>query len=295
MSLPPPPAPGPAPAEPAAWVDRQRAMNRSRFDAWEPSAPHRARVTEELARGFDPAGEPRLALLGVGPALDVDLPGLLGTFAEIVAADLDEDSLREGLERQGVAGDARVRAVAGDDLLPTAGAAFAGEAAGDYLYGLAEGTGLPRVGDGFAAAGSLALLTQLIERVVEHVGPDHPQLPDFAAAVRAGHLKTLAGLLAPGGVGLLVCDLFSEATCPGLADAAEADLPDLVEREVNRGNVFHGANPRRLLADAKLAARSAAGPPKVQLLAPWRWTTTNRCFAVVGVKFRLAGGDGPAG
>ena len=298
----PPPAPKPA-AEPADraddrvddWADRQREMNRSRFDAWGPSAPHRARVTEELVRGFDPADEPRLTLLGVGPALDVDLPDLLRTFAEIVAADLDGDSLREGLARQGVADDPRVRAVAGDDLLPTAGADFDGVAAGAYLGGLAEGRALPNVGGRFEAAGSLALLTQLIERVVVHVGPDHPQLADFAAAVRGGHLKTLAGLLAPGGTGLLVCDLFSAVTCPELTDAAEADVPALVEREVARGNLFHGVHPLRLREDAIAAATSAAGPPKVQLLKPWRWMTTYRCFAVTGVKFKLAGGDGAAG
>ena len=318
MSAPTPPPAAESAAESAAWVDRQRAMNRSRFDAWEPSASHRAQVTEELTRGFDPADEPRLALLGVGPALDVDLPDLLGTFGEVVAADLDGDSLREGLARQGVADDPRVRAVVGDDLLPNAGADFDGAAAGAYLAGLAERRALPNVGAGFDAAGSLALLTQLIERVVERVGPDHPQLPDFAAAVRGGHLKTLAGLLVPGGTGLLVCDLFSAVTCPELTDVPDEEVPALAEREIARGNLFHGVHPLRLVEDATtaattaagppkvqrpekfvtaatyIAATTAAGPPKVQLLRPWRWRTTNRCFAVTGVKFKLAGGDGAA-
>ena len=172
----------------------------------------------------------------------------------------------------------------GDDLLPTADAPFAGEAAAAYAAGLEE----PRVPDwadgGYDAAASLTLLTQLIDRVAQAVGPDHADLPAFAAAVRTGHLRTLAGLLKPGGVGLLVCDLFSDATCPELKDVAEARVPELAMREIARGNVFQGVHPenlrRTLLSDVPGKIE------KVQLLAPWVWSTGERRFAVTALKFR---------
>ena len=270
------------------WLASQRAANRSRFDAWDASAPHRARVTAEIARGFSPADEADLLLLGVGPAVDVDLPALLRTFSSIVAADFDGDTLGEALARQGVADEPGLSVAIGDDLLPGAEAPAASGLGDAYLGKLAAIPALPAIGgERFDAVASLSLLTQLIERVVQRVGPDHPRLPRFAEAVRAGHLRTLAGLLEPGGVGLLVTDLFSDATAPGLADVPPDDVPEFVVAEVGRGNVFHGVHPSTLLdtlrSDPVLAPR--IGP--TQLLKPWVWTTDRRAFAVTAVKFRL--------
>ena len=285
--MPAPPTPSDRVANPAAggdWLAVQRASNLTRFDAWEASASHRDRVTAEIARGFSPEAEPRLCLLGVGPAVDVDLPTLLETFSEVVAADLDAATLGEGLRRQGVGEDPRVRAAGGVDLLPTAGDPHEGAAAGDYLASLAERRLPTEIGAGFDAAASLTTLTQLIDQVVHAVGSENPSLPDFAAAVRAGHLRTLAGLLRPGGVGLLVCDLFSDVTCPALADAADAEMPDLVRRELARGNVFHGVHPDGLLRSLRT---DVPGVGPTQLLKPWVWRTVHRRYAVTAVKFRL--------
>ena len=278
-------------ADPSAdWAASLRADNRSRFEGWEPSAPHRRHVTRQLALGFDPADRPRLALLGFGPGLDADLPTLLTTFAEIAVADIDGETVREALDRQGVAGDDRVKTAFGGDLLPTAGGPHAGEHAADYADGLSAGRPVPGVGGGFDAAGSVAVLTQLIDRVVDRVGPDDPRLPDFAAAVRVGHLRTLAGLLKPGGVGLLVTDLFSAVTCPALKTADSADVPALIEAELAKENVFVGVHPVLLMHSAR-GEIGGVRVAKTQLLKPWRWDTANRSYAMTGVKFRLAGPD----
>ena len=272
------------------WRATQREFNRSRADGRDEAAPHRRRVTTELCRGQAGGRSPRLTLLGVGPGLDCDFPALLETFAAVAAADLDASSLAEGLARQGVADDPRVRAVGGDDLMPLPGdaddtAAVMAACAGHRLPGALAGAA--------DVAGSLCLLSQLVDRVAGRVGPADRRLPGFAAAVRSGHLRSLADALRPGGVALLVTDLFSDATCPALRSAADADAPALVERELARGNVFHGVHPAALLRTLREDPGLAPRVVRAQCLKPWVWRTPNRAFAVTAVRFRLGGG-GPA-
>ena len=272
-----------SPSDPDQWRDRQRALNAERGDGGPAADPHRRRVTAELCRGADVDSPQRLTLLGLGRAGDVDLPELLTRFASVTAVDLDGEGLAEGLAEQGVAGDARVRAAGGVDLLPLPArdprlpAVLADPPLPDDLRGAAE------------VAGSLCLLSQLVDRVAELVGRRHPGLPALAAAVRVGHLRRLADCLAPGGVGLLVTDLFSEATCPGLPSVSGDDAADLIAAELARGNVFHGVHPanvlRTLADDPELSPRVA----RSQCLKPWVWRPGRRAFAVTAVRFRLHG------
>lgn len=136
-------------------------------------------------------------------------------------------------------------------------------------------------------AGSLCLLSQLVDRVVRRVGAGHPQLPALAAAVRRGHLRQLADSLVPGGVALLATDLFSEATCPRLRTVTEGDAQALIRDELARGNVFHAVHPAYVL---RTLAEDPALSPRVsrsQALKPWVWRTGGRAFAVTAVRFRL--------
>ena len=271
------------PPDADAWRSRQRHHNRARGAGGAAAVPHRRKVTAELGRGVPADSSRRLTLLGVGRAGDVDLPDLLDRFAFITAVDLDAESLAEGLREQGVDEDDRVRALGGADLLPLP-AKMA-----DLLPALTD----PPLPDGLNGAadvaGSLCLLSQLVDRAAEAVGRDHPRLPALAAAVRVGHLRRLADCLVPGGVGLLVTDLFSEATCPDLPSVDDDDAADLIAAELARGNVFHGVHPsnvlRTLTGDAELSPRIA----RSQCLKPWVWRPGRRAFAVTAVRFRLHG------
>ena len=270
------------------WLAVQRANNAGRGDGGPAAGPHRRRVTAELLRGVEPAAGKRLTLLGVGRAGDIDLPDLLDGFGAVTLADLDGESLAEGLDSQGLSDHDRVTTHSGVDLMPLP-ADTGGLTTGQRPAALLD----PPLPDGLRGgadvAGSLCLLSQLIERVVRAVGPHHPLLPALAAAVRTGHLRQLAGCLAPGGVGLLVTDLFSEATCPRLRDVPDASAADLVAAELDRGNVFHGVHPthvlRTLTDDPELSPRVA----RSQCLKPWVWRPGARAFAVTAVRFRLQG------
>ena len=275
----------------ADWAAVQRAMNLSRFDAWEASGPHRRRVTAELCRGAAGDASQTLTLLGVGPALDLELPRLLERFGTVIAADLDGESLTAGAERQGVSGDPKLKLLAGVELMPAADEPFAGAATGSYLAGLRNAAAPGSLRGTADVAGSLTLLTQLVDRVVRRVGAGHPALPAFAAGVRVGHLRTLADVLNPGGVGLLVTDLFSDRTLPGLADVPADDVPAVVERELARGNVFHGVHPAYLMQTLRTDPDLAPRVARSQCLKPWVWRTDHRAFAVTAVRFRLKGDE----
>ena len=248
------------------------------------AADHRRRVTAELLRGVDPAVRPALTLLGVGRAGDVDLPALVAAFARVRLVDLDAESLAEGVREQGLRDDPRVEPHGGVDLLPLPDAG-AGDPA---LLSAVADPPLPGNLRGAAdVAGSLCLVSQLVDRVARRVGGADPRLPTLAAAVRAGHLRRLADCLGPGGVGLLVTDLFSESTCPGLPGLARDQAPARILAELDRGNVFHGVHPanvlRTLREDEHLRGRVA----RTQCLRPWVWRTGRRTFAVTAVRFRL--------
>ena len=268
------------PTDPAR-RELHRAWNAARGDGGPGAAPHRAKVTGELLRGVDPAAGAALTLLGAGRCGDVDLPALLGGFASVTAADFDADALAAGFTAQGVAGDPRVTALGGADLMPL-------PAGRD---GFLEACGDPPVPAGLAGAadvaGSLCVLTQLIDHALARVGHGHSQAAGVAGVVRAGHLRQLAGCLKPGGLGLLVTDLLSEATCPDLLTASDADAPAVIAAALERGNVFRGVSPAHLLRAVR--EDPALGPrvARSQLLRPWVWRPGERAFAVTAVRFRL--------
>ena len=262
-------------ADPSANADIQRERNRQRFDAWDASEPHRRKLTGEVARGFDPAAAPRLLVLGAGPLVDLDLPGLLKTFAGITLVDLDAETLPGAVARQLPGGDVRVATRGGIDLLPADPDAPS------------EPTAVPDLGGPFDCVVSPALLTQLIETALGRLGRERPGAGAFAEAVTIGHLRTMMGLLKPGGVGLLVTDLFSGVTAPGLADWTADEVPARVEAELARGNIYHGVHPRHLIRTLRHRAAFVGGPASVQLLKPWVWHTDHRAFAMTGVKFKM--------
>src|SRR5262245_51257496 len=80
----------------------QFALNRSTRDGWEPFAVHRRQMSD-LIRATA-SGRPRLCVLGAGNCNDLDLRLLLGMSDRVHLVDLDEEALRGGIERQGVAG-----------------------------------------------------------------------------------------------------------------------------------------------------------------------------------------------
>ncbi len=273
---------------------RQVDINATSRDQWEGFAEHRRRLTAALVRET-PVERSRLCVLGAGNANDLDLPALLSTHREVHLVDIDDEALARGAERQGVAGDPRLRLHGGVDVTAALGVLAdrtptSELAAADFeamAAWPASRTAMVLPG-GFDRVASTCLLTQILETAAHSLGKSHRQLGDAEAALRSGHLRLMARLAAPGGEALLVTDVVSSqmlAELPALPAEALAGLSTRLGRE---GNHFREVHPRQILAalrsDPSLGPRVAS----VAQLTPWRWQLHDRTYLVAAIRFRLA-------
>ena len=105
---------------------------------------------------------------------------------------------------------------------------------------------------------STCLLSQVLETAAHALGRNHRQIAEAEAALRAGHLRLMARLAAPGGEALLVAEVVSSDTLAELPRLPEVDLAGLLPELGREGNHFRGVHPRQLLA--ALRADPSVGP-----------------------------------
>jgi hypothetical protein len=277
----------------------QLEHNRESAAGWEAFAAHREKVTDLLAGGSAP--EPsRLCVLGAGNCNDLDLPALLRPHREVHLVDLDAEALARGVARQGLADSPAVHRHGGMDVTGVL----------DALAGWAPPAAIspadlaacaleplrrvaPALPGPFDVVASTCLLSQLILAVVHAVGERHPRFLELLQAVRAGHLRLLANLIAPGGAGVLITDVVSSDTFPALGSVAEETFPGVLAQLIRERNFFHGVNPSVLVSLFRtdpVLAREVAG---LEPLRPWRWDLGPRLYAVCALKLRKAGLPGP--
>lgn len=273
----------------------QRKFNRATREAWEGFASHRARVMECILA----AAGGRLAVLGAGNVNDIDLARLLESFDELHLVDLDAEAPALGVARQGVA-PSSVRVHGAVDLSGVmehldgfwGGAADerAAETAVDAAVRAATAFATPSLGGPFDVVVSACLLSQLVDQVVNTLGPDHPGTPRLVRAVRDRHLRLLLDLAAPGGHVLLVTDVLSTAVDPQLGSLPDSALPALLDRAMREGLCFAGTNP------IELAAAFAKDPAVAHTSrsAPWRWSVGSLTFLVCAVSADLKRGADPS-
>ncbi len=273
---------------------RQVDINATSRDQWETFAEHRRCLTAALARGAVP-GQSRLCVLGVGNANDLDLPALLAAHREVHLVDVDSQALARGAERQGVASHPRLLRHGGVDVTAMLGV-LSGLTPMSALHPAdleamaawpASRTAMVLPG-GFDRVASTCMLSQVLETAAHALGAGHRQVDDAQAALRAGHLRLMARLAAPGGEALLITDV---ASSRGIAELPALDvqaLPGLLTELARTGNHFRGVHPRQLLA--ALRADPALGPIVADAapLAPWRWRLHDRTYLVGAIRFRLA-------
>lgn len=235
----------------------------------------------------------RLCVLGAGNTNDLDLSVLLTRFDEVHLIDIDVESVDAGVSRQGFGDDPRivVRAaevtgvfdrverwtaatpLSPDDL----------ETAANATTQVAETIGR----ESFHVVASVGLLSQLMLSVVRAIGETHPSFMPTLQAIRLGHMRLLADLLVPGGVGLLITDVVSSDSCNALHTAEETQLPVLLTEEVRRHNFFHGVNPfiiEKVLRTDPVLAQLIEG---IAPIHTWKWDVGPRVYAVCGFGFRI--------
>ena len=258
-------------------IASQVASNRSVAGHEGHFAGHRARMTAEIGARAPQGGAGRLCLLGAGNANDVDLDALCALFAEVHLVDLDAAASARARAGVGEERRSRIRVHAPFDAsgifdrleewarLPPAPSVIEQEA-----RAVPERV-VSALGGPFDVVVSCCLLTQLQLVLLEVVGDRNPRFAELRLALGRIHVHTLASLLAPGGVALLVTDLTSSETYPFAALAPDADLRALMSDLLAADNVIYASHPGRLSAeirrDPDWKSRFAVGSP----IGPWLW------------------------
>jgi hypothetical protein len=272
---------------------RQAAFNASSRGQWDGFAGHRRKVSALLG-AVAALGRTRLCVLGVGNGNDLDLPALLEVHREVHLVDLDPEALERGVGRQGVAGHPSLHLHGGIDvtgMLDTIATWSPRTPIGTAdLEALAEwpsrrvAMALP---EPFDLVASTCLLSPLIGNAYHAVGEGHPRFLALVQAIRAGHLRLLTHLAAPGGTTVLVTDVASTDTFPALGSFPESSLPGLLRRLADGRGFFHGVAPAVLSSafrnDPVLRPRVAG----LEWIPPWRWNLHERLYLVLALRCRV--------
>ncbi len=271
-------------------VLRQQArsnQNALKYDAL--FADHRSHLTAAVTAAGPAGGAGRLALLGAGACLDLDLAEVANAYREIHLVDLDRAAI-DG---------ARARQASVQGQISCHGPVDLSGVISELDHWMKESPTLsaldalvPTAADRISAAlpgpfdvtVSCCLATQLSLGLTSVLGQQSLFLPDLRKRVLTIHLRSLAQLTVPGGTALFVSDVCSNDRYPLDDLPAGSDLAEVLATLSRTGNVFFGSDPllvRQVLRkDAVLAARFAAP----RSLAPWLWRTSpSRVFLVYGL------------
>ena len=230
-------------------VVRQLRLNRETLDFWRLYRSHREAAANLISRKPQP-GSASLCILGAGNCNDLDLARFTSRFAQVHLVDLDRQALDKGVERQSPPAPGRIRLHGGIDLTGILKTLATWERHRPKRESIAHCirearafAGLP-VPDRFDVVASMCLLSQIIDSVVSMTGPGAVPL-ELVRALRQRHLRLLAELLLPGGVGILVTDFALEQ---GGARQPQAHSPPPGSAPASPGGTFLGTSPEELCA-----------------------------------------------
>lgn len=208
-----------------------------------------------------------ICVLGAGNCNDLDLRDLILHGATLQLLDLDIAAVDEACVRAGIRDSERVSLVE-IDLLSVCHESIGSVPLPDPSRDLTSD---------FDAVVSTCILSQLLdESLSEH---DLAACDQVALAIdlRRAHLRLMAGLLRPGGVGILVSDLVSSDTCPDLKRVDASLRPgEIMDAAVSSGNFFHGLNPYAVLRELSEGTTNPVVVEDVRGHGPWLWDVTDR-------------------
>jgi hypothetical protein len=269
-----------------------RNNNRATAPSWDDFSSHRERVTR-LALEAAPDAGGRLAVLGAGNCNDVDLGALAARYQEVHLIDVDLEAVRRAKARALSDVASRLVLHAPVDLTGSMDrlAAFRQSAPTAAQLGALSKVGAEKVlaalPGGFDVTLSACLLSQLMHTCYLALGAKHPGLQLTAYAVSVAHLRSLAGLLAPGGTGLLVTDTISSETYAIDELWAGRDPIELLGEVDRTGRVLSGTGPaqvRGILIQDQLLSETVTPP---RLIPPWRWRLASELtYLVYAYAFR---------
>ena len=290
-------SPLPCRCRPGSLLAGLEKLNRDTDRNWSRYASHRERVTELTLAALSGHANGRVCILGAGNCNDLSLAEVSTRAAEIHLVDADGGALERGVARAlrrrplRTSGTTRLVLHAGIDLsgLPPG---VMDEQRFSLSAVVKEALAGPRlaIGQPFDVVISVGLLTQLISLPVDALGAGHPELTPVVLAVRTGHMRLLVHLLRPGGHAVLITDVVSSDTTPGLAGAPDEALPRLLSGALAQRNFFTGVNPVKLRDELRTDPQLATTTTDSSLSGPWRWFIgPTRAYLVIGLTFRRTG------
>jgi hypothetical protein len=230
----------------------------------------------------------KLCILGAGNGNDLDLSLLVPRYGKVTLVDLDADALQHAAARVSNQQYPSVETIAGVDLSGILDllAQWPGQPLPSQTIDQAVKR-LSRIGPTsvlgrYDVVASTCLLSQMIDSVVERLGPDHPQLVEVTLTLRDSHLKLLRELTVASGTALLITDFVSSDTLPSLSTVTDQSLEGLLVQAIDQRNFFTGLNPA-VLAQRLGDASVVGGRAVIELSRPWRWQLGDRTFAVAAI------------
>ncbi len=269
------------------FAERQIRLNRATEKNASLFAPHRRHVTDLALRA---EGGPA-AVLGAGNCNDVDLPTLASRFQEVHLVDLDGEALRGATLRE----PEEVRA----KLVPHGGVDLSGLL--DLLAGWDHAPPSPAEIDAAVGRRRAGSRSGRRARSLPLELPAHADDPVDRGSARGaaptrrrsrarppdGSPPAVARSLRRDGLGVIVSDMVSSDTVPGLHATPPGALRARMEALVRGKNFFTGANPYVLAAALTTQPDLAPLVRDVALVEPWLWQIAERrSYLVFAVAFR---------
>lgn len=269
-------------------VTRQLRLNRETLDNWRLYRSHREAVADLICRPPQ-AASARLCILGAGNCNDLDLARFTGRFAQVHLVDLDRQAMAKGVQRQSPRAPGSISLHGGVDLTGILKTLVTWERYRPGRESIAHCirearafAGLPFPGR-FQVVASMCLLSQIIDSIVSVTGSGAvPE--DLVETLRQRHLRLLAELLVPGGVGYLVTDFARERGGPR---PARETSPEPESAAVAPGNAFLGLNPRELRESVSDDAVLRNQVRQVRVSPSWLWRQNpRRTLRVCAIQFQ---------
>ena len=252
-------------------IDRQFRLNQSTNSHWNLYDSHRQSV-QDLITSVPHISSARLCVLGAGNCNDLDLNRLIRYFSEIHLVDLDSKALERGVSQQKLIKHKKIKLHGGIDvtgIFPTLKSWSASKKTSTFLHHCIRQalnfTGLPFLGS-FEITISTCLLTQIIDSIVFISSLKHPPM-ELLQALRIRHLRLLAELLVPDGVGLIVTDFSYVKENNQIATDSRS---------------FLGVSPEDLYSLTVTDNVLSSMVQKSRIISPWLWRLNPKCTLKVG-------------
>lgn len=263
-------------------IERQKRSNANALRLHEDFANHRRHLTELLLARAPvtpaPAGSgPRLCVLGAGNCGDLDLEHLASRYRSIHLVDVDEEAVSRAVARQTVSTRATLRAQAPVELSGLLGLLDRWRemrVTPDEVLahpGLASTRIARRLGGPFDVVLSACVLSQMHLSVRNILSERHPLFQAASYTLTLTHLRTLARLVEPGGVGLLASDVATDEMAPLHRAAPCTNFRALLAEQVASGAVFHAVHPEIIQGVAKDDPSLARELGPTRLADAWAW------------------------